>query len=463
MYKWIVLLVFLGGCHFHDPYIPPVSTQHALDTAYAQANFEGFITNKEAVDEPWWHIFQDPQLNHLIEQAIQNSPSMESAASKIRASEFCVLKGKSYLLPKVDFLADFDLEQQSRTSRFPTFPGFPFTWGETDTLVSLTYDFDIWKKNRDRIQQYYGKVYSDTFDYHWSELMLSLAVAQNYIHYQLTQEKLHTFQQIHNNRTIFLQLVEATCSHNLGDQLKRLEANVQVEAVETNIAQLQLALDSYKNALKCLVANFETPLTVKRIDTSHLFPFTLSRECTLDLIGQRPDIQSQVWKIYSGCKKMTLAKKEFYPDLNLSAFFGYSTIELQKLFSVASTEYKLSPAIHLPIFYGGELEANLGITQEEFIQNISEYHHMILEATKEFLDALASLRQYEKQRFLSIDQVVHEKARYNLTEARLQYNLDSQFLVLEQEQRLLEKSLEVVEMEKQSLLSILKVIHAVGG
>ena len=125
--------------------------------------------------------------------------------------------------------------------------------------------------------------------------------------------------------------------------------------------------------------------------------------------------------------------KNFIPDLDLNAFFGFSTIHFHKWFNPASTNWLIHPALHLPLFHGGELSGNLLISKEQFLQEIATYNQMVLDATQEVLDGLSSLRENEAklQRSLAetalIDQDIH------LQTLRIAHNLDPVNILLQKE------------------------------
>ena len=59
------------------------------------------------------------------------------------------------------------------------------------------------------------------------------------------------------------------------------------------------------------------------------------------------------------------ARAAFYPDISIGALAGLSSIDMDKLFESGSRVFNVSPAIHLPIFEGGRLEARFGASKAE--------------------------------------------------------------------------------------------------
>jgi len=81
--------LILAGCavgpDFEKPAAPAVSgyTRQPLSGVTANADIPGggaqnFVAG-EGIAAQWWALFQSPQLNALIEQAIKNNPSLQAA------------------------------------------------------------------------------------------------------------------------------------------------------------------------------------------------------------------------------------------------------------------------------------------------------------------------------------------------------------------------------------------------
>ena len=63
------------------------------------------------------------------------------------------------------------------------------------------------------------------------------------------------------------------------------------------------------------------------------------------------------WRVEAAAHDVKNAKAQFYPNINLVAFAGLSSIGLGNLLNAGSLQYGAGPAIHLPIFEGGKLRA----------------------------------------------------------------------------------------------------------
>ncbi|KDC63181.1 TolC family protein, partial [Bordetella bronchiseptica] len=86
------------------------------------------------------------------------------------------------------------------------------------------------------------------------------------------------------------------------------------------------------------------------------------------------------------------AKAEFYPNINLVAFAGFEALGTGRLLDAGSRAAGIGPAITLPIFHGGELNANLAGRRADADLAVSDYNQTVLDAVQQTADAIDALR-----------------------------------------------------------------------
>ena len=91
------------------------------------------------------------------------------------------------------------------------------------------------------------------------------------------------------------------------------------------------------------------------------------------------------------------AKAEFYPDINLSASLGLDAFGFGRLLTAASRTMSAGPAIHLPIFDGGALRAQLKDRYAEFDYAVATYDQTLVTALSEVATNLSQIRSTDAQ------------------------------------------------------------------
>ena len=118
----------------------------------------------------------------------------------------------------------------------------------------------------------------------------------------------------------------------------------------------------------------------------------------LDLLGRRPDVVAARWRAEAARHAIDTAKAEFYPNINPTAFAGFQAMGTGNLLDAASRMAGIGPAISLPIFHGGALNANLAGRRADADLAVSDYNQSVLDAVRQVADALDGPRLLDQER-----------------------------------------------------------------
>src|SRR5207253_826018 len=104
-------------------------------------------------------------------------------------------------------------------------------------------------------------------------------------------------------------------------------------------------------------------------------------------------------RVEAAAARIGAAKADFYPNINLTAFLGFDALTLHglDLFSAGSRTGGVGPAIHLPVFEAGRLQASLRGRYGEYDAALAQYNQALLEALRQVADQITSLRAVRGQ------------------------------------------------------------------
>src|SRR6266436_10087902 len=96
-------------------------------------------------DQGWWQLYQDPTLQSLIREALDNNLDVRIAAARIDQARAILGSTRLQQLPQISASAD---AQRARTSAEQRIPGAPPISNVFSVDASLSYEFDFWGKYR---------------------------------------------------------------------------------------------------------------------------------------------------------------------------------------------------------------------------------------------------------------------------------------------------------------------------
>jgi NodT family efflux transporter outer membrane factor (OMF) lipoprotein len=181
------------------------------------------------------------------------------------------------------------------------------------------------------------------------------------------------------------------------------------------------------------------------------------------LLGRRPDVVAQRWRIEAATQDIQEAQARFYPNVSLGAFVGLQSLGLGELLNAGSRVLGIGPAISLPIFDGGRLRANLGARQAEFDAAVEQYNATLVAALHDVVDQLVSLQWLQRQAREQDEALRLAERAYALAQQRYRGQLASYLQVLAAESQLLVQRRGVIETATRQRELRLNLIRALGG
>ncbi len=440
---------------------PAISVDHTKEQAFAEGDFEP----GPWPDDHWWFMFDDPQLSFLIKKVLKNNPDMGIASMRARKALQEAYVVRSALFPhlKGEFEVNWEHLSKDNLYRFPP-SMIPANIYQLVIGLELTYEFDIWGKNRQRYKAALGEARVATAEAAMTTLHLSTAAAKGYFNLQTSIEKEKMLKGRSKAENDLLFLVQQRFVHGLANELDVKEQKNRALKTDQELVANTERIALGKNFLRALMGdgpdNDEKMLTPQ---AHYEGKFPLPEYLSLDLLARRPDITAKVWQVEKAAHLIGAAKAMFYPDLNLIAAGGLESLSWNMFFNKDSFAGSLTPALHLPIFLGGKLRANLDARVAEFEEMVYEYNHTLLIAAQEVADSISNIRS-ATSRLRDQEGVVDEMGGiYDLTFANYSSGLDSKMQVLEREVQYLDAQMKKYEIEGDRLNQIAALIKALGG
>ena len=172
---------------------------------------------------------------------------------------------------------------------------------------------------------------------------------------------------------------------------------------------------------------------------------------------------AQRWRVEAATKDVAAAKAQFYPDINLVAFVGLSSIGLDNFIKSGSQTYGIGPALRLPIFDGGRLRANLASRNAEVDAAVDGYNGALLRALREVADEVATLQSLERAQRAQDEATKSAESAYDLALQRYRAGLGNFLIVLTAEQNVLTQRRASTDLKARHLTAEATLARALGG
>lgn len=454
--------VLAGGCASFGGFAPKSVATGPGDLA-AQRSLAGAKLSPAAWPAAaWWQRFGDPQLDRLIGEALAGSPGMGSARARIDRAAALASGTGAALAPQAGAGADITRQHFSAHGIYP--PPLAGSWRtQTQLAASFSYEFDLWGRNRAAYAAALGQVRAAEVDAHAVRLLLASSVARAYAQLARSFEQLDLAQAALAQRQAVFDLIGQRVAAGLDSQVELKQAEGSIPPARLRIAQLEEEITLGRNLLASLLGKGpDRGLGIARPRMQGAAP-ALPSVLPADLLGRRPDVVAQRWRVEAARRDIEAAKGQFYPNVNLSALIGVQTVTFSKLLASGSGIPAFGPALRLPLFDGGRLRANLAAKDADYDLALEQYNQTLVEAMREVVDQLASLRSVDAQR-IELDAALAIAERgHQLALERQRAGIGSYLQVLAAEAPLLEQKILQANLRAHELELSINLIRALGG
>lgn len=419
-------------------------------------------TEQAAFHSDWWRAMNDPQLNKLMEQALAGNPTLDVAAARIRSAEAAQRLTASADGPFIDAGANVQRERNSLYN--PMFPP-PLGGGWfnlTSIQLTLDYSFDFWGKTRRRVEAAVGQRLAAETEAYDARLILETSVASQYLEWQAASEARDI--AIRQRQQAEAQFKVANVRARSGLTASDIPANA--DATLAQIRQRESYANArYEQALHGLAAlTGQGPHALDTLKPRAMSDWRIpTSTLTTNLLAHRPDVLASRWRAQAASAMVRAAKADFYPDISLSALIGQSAEHTSELFKGESLTIALMPALNLPIFHAGELNANLGARAADYDLAVAQYNQTLLSAARDAADRLSTLTAAQRADADAQQGLAAEQRRHRSVESRYRSGLIGREPWLQSVQALDSARLAASDARAARLSAQVALVHALGG
>jgi NodT family efflux transporter outer membrane factor (OMF) lipoprotein len=458
----VLALLVLAGCAPDLGALPVLQEPDPLQSA------KTFAAPPAAwPQEEWWKAYGDAQLDDLIAEALEDSPSLKIAAARVRAAVAQAGIAEADLLPAIGVSGDLSETEVSRNSQGQGLRAVvPRGWHHEASIVAgLNYELDFFGKNRAALAAATSAADAAAADEATARLELSTAVATVYARLlQLNAEKTLAQDAVRQRKE----------SADLVRQrfFRQLENQGQVSRAETQIWTAQTQFDTIKRLIR-LTQNELAALLGKGPDrglaivpspgTRVLRSPGLPDKLAIDLVGRRPDIVAARKRAEAAASGISVAEAAFYPNIDLVGGFGLQTLDAGYLLTASSEMGHFGPAVSLPLFdYERRASVYRG-ARAGYDAAAAAYDATLTNALRDVADAYGNRRAVEDELTDARSALATGEKAYAILKQRYRAGITPYIELLGAETALIEQRRAAVDFETTAFTYDIALVRALGG
>lgn len=451
----LAVALLFAGCMVGPDYRPPVIStpkafRHTDSDAQQSANIE------------WWHLFQDPVLDSLVNEALTNNRNIKIAVAHIEQAAAVFIQARSPLYPQVAYGGSGTRERVGKadTVRVPSIVSNPRT--SYQTLASAGWEIDLWGRIRRLSEAAQAELLATKEAWHGVIMSLAASVASSYIQLLGLDEQLRVAKRTLATYGESLRLFKLRFQHGQVSQMTVVQARSQYETAAAEIPQIESQIAQTENALSLLLGRNPGPVRRgKTINALRLPPVPAALPS--GVLENRPDIRQAEQNLIAANAQIGAAKALYFPAISLTGAFGFASSALSDLFTGSARAWSYAGSLSGPIFTGGAVSGEVKQVEAARKAALFSYELTIQGAFADAEDALVA-----RSKLMELVDVQKRLVRANseyVRLARLQFEggYSPYSTVLQAEQRLLPSEINYAQSRAALFISLVNIYKALGG
>jgi multidrug efflux system outer membrane protein len=450
----LLVVAALGGCTLGPDYERP-----ELDTpaSYIQPVQEG----ASFVNTPWWELFEDPQLQFLIQTALQENQDLGIAIARIE--EFRAILGitRADQFPTVDISASGGRTDPSQnTIQGSISDGFVDSYRLSGDVF---FELDLFGRLRRSTEAARGELLAAEENRRSITISLIANVASTYMLLRDLDAQLEIAQRTEETRADSLRIIQARFEKGTVPRLDVDQAEIELAVAIAAVATAQRLVSQTEHSLSVLLGRNPGPIARGLPLEQQAVPPDIPAGLPSELLQRRPDVLASEASLAAQTARIGVAEAVRWPSITLTGSLGFESQELSTLTDNGSDFWSIGGNILQPLFNAGRNRSRVDAEIARTEQALLAYEQTVLRAFAEVEDALVAVRTYRREHEARIRQVTAARSAAILSRARYNGGVTSYLEVLDIERSLFSAELSESQTLRLYITSIVELYKALGG
>ena len=400
---------------------------------------------------PWRSVFTDPQLQTLIEKALENNPDLLNAALNIDIAEQQLRASKLAFLPSVVFAPNGSISHfgtHTSSTQAYTLP------------VTASWDVDLFGKLRSQ-KKAAQMALIQSRDYKVAvQTNLICNVANLYYTLLMLDRQKQIVDDMSGLTKNTWDMMKLQMEFGRARSTSVQSAEAAYYSVQTQGADIKRQIRETENTLSLLLGEPAQSIARGSLENQSL-PTNFSGGIGVQLLSNRADVHANEMALAQCFYNIQEARSRFYPALNISPTGAWTNSN--GLVNPGKLLLSVVGSLTQPIFMRGQLKAGLRVAEDRYKQAYNTWQNSILKAGAEVSNALVAYNSADEKNKLQQQQIDVLKQNVDHTQMLYAQSSSSYLEVITAQQSLLNAEISQVQEQFTKLQAIVNLYNALGG
>jgi len=342
----------------------------------------------ELANTDWWQAFGDPDLDRLIDAAIDANKDLQLATYRVAEFDAHLQVSRAAKYPQMGYATSASSERRSQERPNGLQPGASPDVANYELGVTSSWELDLWGKVRRANEAALGDLLSTQQARRGVMLTVVSSVATTYVQLLELDTRLAFAQKALKNRKDALALVDSKYQGGSATRLAVEQARADVEGDAAEIPPIERDIAMLENSLSGLLGRNPGPIQRRKLEALALLQ--MPQGVPADVLTRRPDVMAAEQSLVAANARIGVAKTEYFPVLSLTAAFGLGADDPRWLWAKTARTGTAGGAMVGTIFNAGRVDGDIRSAQAVYDQALVLYSQAVQTALKEVEDALVT-------------------------------------------------------------------------
>lgn len=404
--------------------------------------------------DQWWTLFNDPQLNSLVDQVIAKNSDLAIAGIALKQARL---------------QAKLTENQQGLRIGSSVSTGHNFNLGSGDDSSrglslsgNVSYELDLFGKLANQTQASRWEALATEQDLQATAQSMIATTCNLYWQLGYLNERMTTAQQSLATSNKLLDLVQAQYKAGAVSGLELTQAQQAVQSQQAAISQLRQQLVETHTAIAVLLHQTVQQTTIQEPKTLPKIKLpTINAGLPADLLARRPDLKAAELRLRKALASKDATKASYYPSINLTSSLGATSTSLTDL--LKNPVLALGASLSLPFLQYNDMQRNLEISDLEYETSVINYRKTLYQAFADTEKALSNRIEINQQ--VQHQQKTLELAEKNayLNEVRYRNGAIALKNVLDAQESVRNSNISLTQIRYNQYNAYVELMQALGG
>jgi NodT family efflux transporter outer membrane factor (OMF) lipoprotein len=450
-------LALVAGCEVGPDYHRP---EAASTPAFKELAGWKPATPSDIADRgAWWAVFNDPELDRLEREVAVSNQTLRAAMAAYDQSVAVVAEARSALFPTIGATPAVTRSQSGSQGLGTTASR---TRSSYSAELTASWEIDLWGRLRRQVQGDIATAQASAADLANARLSAQALLAIDYVELRSADSLKDLLDTTAEDDRKALDITSNQYNAGTAARSDVIIAQAQLQGAISAQINAGVQRAQLEHAIAVLTGHAPAELTITPSHIAAAVP-VVPAGLPSTLLERRPDIAAAERLMAAQNEQIGIAIAAYYPQLSLSALYGFSGSQLGTLFDTANRVWSLGASASETLFDGGDRSAVVRAARATYDETVANYRQTVLSAFQQVEDQLSTLRILQEQYAAQEEAVRLARRALDVTLNQYRAGTQAYTAVITAQNTLLTDQQTLLSLQQQRLVASVSLIEAIGG